>query len=50
VTLVIRQANFKAASAKIIDAVVNASLEKLLNPGGAGGVGGAALPPPPAKQ
>jgi hypothetical protein len=50
VTLVIRQANFKAASAKIIDAVVNASLEKLLNPGAAGGAGGAALPAPPAKQ
>jgi hypothetical protein len=53
IALVIRQANFKAASAKIIDAVVNASLERLLNPGAGGGAPGAELPPPPpapAKQ
>jgi hypothetical protein len=50
VTLVIRQSNFKVASTKIIDAVVNASLEKLLNPSGAGGGVGLELPPPPPKE
>jgi hypothetical protein len=46
VTLVIRQTNFKAASAKIIDTIVNASLDKLLNPGGGGGVGVPEVKPP----
>jgi hypothetical protein len=53
VSLVNRQANFKAASAKIIDAVVNASLERLLNPGAGDGAPGVKLPAPPppaAKQ
>ena len=50
VTLVIRQANFKAASAKVIDTIVNAGLDRLLNPGGVGGAGGAPIPKPAAKN
>jgi hypothetical protein len=50
VTLVMRQTNLKAASAKLIDAVVNASLERLLNPGGGGGAVPELPPPPPPKE
>ena len=47
VTLIMRQPNLKSASAKIINQIVNASLERLLNPGAGEEVEAVPAPPPP---
>jgi hypothetical protein len=45
VTLLIRQPNLKLASAKIVDRIVDATLEKMLNRGRGGGVEDVVVPP-----
>jgi hypothetical protein len=49
-TLVFRQPNLKFVSAKIVDLLVESSLERILNPNTGGLKAPEAVPPPPPKQ
>jgi hypothetical protein len=50
VTMMLRQANLRMISAKLVNGIVDATLERMFNPGGEAGGGAEAVPPPPAKK
>ena len=50
VRLVIRQTNLKSVSVRVVNRFVEASIEKLLNPGADGAGGAEAVPVPPPKN
>jgi hypothetical protein len=50
VTLVLRQANLRMISAKLVNGLVETALERILNPGEGAAGGAEAVPPPPAKN
>lgn len=50
VTLVLRQANLRSFSVKLVSAIVHASIEQMLSPDGGAGGGAELKPPAPAKK